>query len=163
MVAFGHTAVGVIVGVTVHNFLGQYPEAFGLAATGAMGVVSHYLMDAIPHGHFFASSTYKKVIVPIIIFDLLLSIALFLGAFYLKNGFDERLMYVLFGIGGSHLPDVIGGLVYTRIIKPQGLLKIENNLHEGIHKTTKESTLHALGLKDLWQLSVILFAWFLIW
>lgn len=162
MVAFGHTAVGVIVGIGAHNLLGQYPLASGLIITGSIGFISHYLMDAIPHGHFFASKEYKKVIVPIIIFDLFLSLVLFLGAAYLKKGFGEEFLYLLFGIGGSHLPDVISGLISINIIKAQGLLKIENNIHEGIHKTTKEDELHALGLKDLWQLAIVLLAWFLI-
>jgi hypothetical protein len=157
MVSFGHTAVGVIVGVTTFQYLGQADLATGLIIAGSAGVISHYIADFIPHGHFNMPKGYKKDILKIIVFDLFLSIILFLGITYLKQGFSRHFWYILFGIGGSQLPDVIDGLIYTNLLKAKGILKAENNLHEAVHW---HGVLH-LGKKDIWQVLVVITA--LIW
>lgn len=162
MVSFGHTAVGVIIGTTAYKFLGQGDLASGLIITGTAGFVSHYIMDSIPHGHFFMSNDFKRNILPIIVFDLSLSIMLFLGILYLKIGFDEKLQYVMFGIGGSQLPDVIDGLIYTKIIKARGLLKGEKSFHEAIHWHGRNTKTLLLGIRDIWQVLIILIALFLV-
>ncbi len=77
MISFGHTAVGVIIGVGAYQFLGKGDLATGLVITGTAGVLSHYLLDAIPHGHFFMSYDNKKSLIRIIIFDVLLSMIIF--------------------------------------------------------------------------------------
>lgn len=156
MIASGHTAIGVIVGLTAYKLLGQGNLASGLIITGSVGMISHYLMDFIPHGHFTISKNYKKSILPIIIFDLLLPIIFFLGVIYLNNGFSEKLLYTLFAIGGSQLPDVIAGLIEIRIIKSRGLVKIEEDLHGVSHWKGKNSQVLLLGWLDIWQVLVIL-------
>lgn len=162
MIALGHTSVGVIVGVTAYNFLGQGNLAGGLIIAGSAGMISHYLMDAIPHGHFTIAKNYKRSILPIIIFDLLLPIIFFLEAIYLNNGVGVKFLYVLFAIGGAQLPDVIAGLIYIKIIKDKGLLNIEDNLHGVLHWKGKNSQVLLLGWLDIWQLLVILSALFLV-
>lgn len=162
MIAFGHSAVGVIVGVTTYEFLGQDGLASGLIITGSIGIISHYLADFIPHGHFFKPNEYKKNILPVIIFDLLLPIILLLGIIYGRYGLSEKLLYIMFGIGASQLPDVIDGLVYIKILKAKGLIKIENNFHQALHWHGKGSKALLLGLRDTWQLLIILFALFLV-
>ncbi len=162
MVAVGHTAVGVIVGVTAYQFLGQGGIVTGLLAAGTIGVASHYLGDFIPHGHFVKPDKLKKVLLPIIIFDLLLPIILFLGLLYLKDGFSQRMLYIMFGIGGTQLPDVLDGLLFIGFIKNKGLIKAENDFHQGLHwHGTGDKTL-LLGLRDIWQILLILFAFFLV-
>ncbi|MBI2338326.1 hypothetical protein HYU95_04045 [Candidatus Daviesbacteria bacterium] len=162
MVAVGHTAVGVIVGVVAYNSLGHGNLVSGLAIAGAAGIVSHYLTDFIPHGHFFKPDQFRKYIVPVIIFDLLLPIALLLGITYLKNGFSWKMLYIIFGIGGSQLPDVIEGLIFTGMIKAKSLLKLEYNLHIKLHWHGDGSRALLLGLRDIWQLLAVLSALFLI-
>lgn len=162
MIAFGHTAVGVIVGVTSYKFLGHGNLATGLITTGAAGIVSHYIMDAIPHGHFRISNNYKKDIIPIIIFDVFLSIFLFLGEIYIKKGVSEIFLYTLFGIGGSQLPDIIEGLIEVKIIKSKGLLKMENDFHLSVHWKGNTSKPLLLGIRDIWQLLVVLLAFYLV-
>lgn len=156
MIAFGHTAVGVIVGVSAYQFLGHGDLATGLVTSGSVSFASHYLMDAIPHGHFFMSNDYRKSIVPIVIFDLFFSLVIFLGGVYLQNGFGDKLFYVMFGVGGSHLPDVIDGLINIKIIKARGLLKIENNIHQRLHWHGRGNKTLLLGLRDIWQLLIIM-------
>lgn len=162
MVAVGHTGVGVIVGVTAYHFLGQGDLATGLVITGAVGVASHYLGDFIPHGHFVKPDKLKSVLLPIIIFDLFLPVILFLGLTYLKNGFDKKLLYVLFGIGGAQLPDVLDGLVFTGKIKNRGLIKQEHNFHQGLHWHRTGAKTLLLGFRDLWQILMIAIAFILI-
>lgn len=162
MVAFGHTAVGVIVGAGVFQFLGHGDLASGLIITGTAGVISHYITDFIPHGHFVESDKVKKYLLPIIIFDLSLPILLLLGWFYLKNGFNQQLFYIMFGIGGAQLPDVLDGLIYTNFIKAKGFIKLENDFHQGLHWHGKGSKTLLLGIRDLWQILLILTAMFLI-
>lgn len=158
MVSFGHTAVGVIVGYTAYSYLGQDNLVSGLLITGTVGVVSHYVMDFIPHGHFFRPKDYKKSIAPVIIFDLFLSIILFLGLIYYKQGLSVQFFYAMFGIGGSQLPDVIDGLIYTKRIKAKGLLKVENNFHQSLHWHGQGSRTLLLGMRDIWQVLIILIA-----
>lgn len=163
MVAFGHSAVGVIVGITAYQFLGNGDLASGLAVTGGIGVISHYVMDFIPHGHYFRGTYSRKRIIPVIIFDLIIPIILFTGVTYLKNGFSEKLFYVMFGIGGCQLPDVIDGLIYSKKIKPNSILKMENNFHEAVHWHGRGAKTLLLGLRDIWQLLIILAAAFLVY
>lgn len=162
MVAIGHTGVGVIVGITAFEFLGNNNLASGLIITGAAGIISHYLMDFIPHGHFFGPGKFKKYILPVIIFDVFLPIALILGGIYLKNGFSEKLLYIMFGIGGSQLPDIVDGLIYSGKIKTNSLLRIENSFHEAMHWHGRDTHTLLIGLRDVWQLVVILAAVFLV-
>lgn len=158
MVATGHTAIGVIIGVTAYNLIGQNNLVTGLVVCGTLGVVSHYLADAIPHGHFFTLEKLKKNIGNIIIFDVFLPILLFLGAIYLKDGFGEKLLYVMFSVGGAQLPDVIDGLSYTDKIKPGALLKTEINIHQDLHWHGKGYKTLLIGMRDIWQLIIILIA-----
>ena len=158
MVSFGHTAVGVIIGIAAYKFLGSDNLAGNLIITGSVGFVSHYVMDAIPHGHFFMGKSYKNSIIPIIIFDLSLSIILFLGLLYFKEGFSEKFLYTMFGIGGSQFPDVIDGLIYIKIIKAKGLLKTENKIHQATHWHGKSSKPLLLGVRDIWQGLMVLTA-----
>lgn len=158
MVASGHTAVGVIVGVVAYQFLGQNNLAGGLVVAGIAGVLSHYLTDAIPHGHFVKLKDLKKYLGPIIIFDLLLPIILFLGGIYLRSGLGEKLLYVMFAVGGVQLPDAIDGLIFINIIKTRGAIGLENNFHQGLHWHGRGPTTLLLGWRDLWQLAAILIA-----
>src|SRR3989344_7004364 len=98
MVSFGHTAIGVVIGISAEKYFVQGNLITGLITTGGIGVLSHYIADFIPHGHFAMPKGFKKGILKIIIFDLFLSIVLFLGAIYLKEGVSSTFLYVLFGI-----------------------------------------------------------------
>lgn len=162
MVALGHTALGVIVGVTAYQFLGQGDLVTGLLVTGTAGVASHYLGDFIPHGHFVKLDKLKKVLLPIIIFDLFLPIILFLGFLYLKDGFSQRMLYIMFGVGGAQLPDVLDGLLFIGKLKNKGLVKLENDFHQGLHWHGRGAKTLLLGARDIWQVLMIVVAFFLV-
>lgn len=162
MVAFGHTAVGVIVGAGVYQLLGQGDIASGLITAGAVGVASHYLTDFIPHGHFAKPDKLKRVLPQIIIFDLLLPIILLLGLTYLNTGFNQKFLYILFGIGGAQLPDVLDGLIFIKKIQAKGLVKIENDFHQILHWHGTGTKTLLLGARDIWQVLVILLSLLLV-
>ncbi len=60
MVGFGHTAVGATVGLITYSYLASDKDLEGLVIAGAAGVISHYITDFIPHGHFVAWNKVKE-------------------------------------------------------------------------------------------------------
>lgn len=162
MLAIGHTAVGVIVGFTAYQFLGQGDLATGLAIAGAAGIVSHYIADFIPHGHFVKPKKLKQYLPVIIFFDLFLPIFLILGGMYLKDGFNEKLLYILFAIASAQLPDVLDGLIFINVFKRKGLIKTEYDFHQGLHWHGRDDKTLLLGIYDIWQIAMILFALYLV-
>jgi hypothetical protein len=163
MVAFGHTAVGVIVGVGAYQVFGHGDLTTGLIATGALGVISHYIMDCVPHGHFFrGSEKFDKLIIWVILFDLLMPILLLLGsAHYLGKNIPE-ILYVLFGIGGSQLPDVLDGLMRIKILPRVSFLKLESSFHEATHWHGKDETTLLFTIYDIWQIAVFVLAFYIL-
>jgi hypothetical protein len=134
-----------------------------LLAAGAAGLVSHYVTDFIPHGHFIRHNQFKSKVYLEIIFNLFLSIALVVCLIYMKEGLSLKLWYVLFGIGGAQLPDVLDGLIYTNFLPRRGILKIENNFHQSTHwhaiwKNGKiiDGLPWEFFKRDIWQVMVAL-------
>lgn len=133
MVQFGHTGVGIAVGLTTYHYLGDINPALTLISAGAAGVVSHYLADLIPHGHFFKYKDYKSKVWLVIVFDLIMSVlATALTSFY---KFDLSLLTwsILFGVGGSQLPDIVAGFTHMGWVKKVGILKAEDYIHNSTH------------------------------
>lgn len=133
MVAFGHTAVGTLVGLGVYQYLGASDPVTGVVVAGAAGLVSHYLADLMPHGHFIKHKDFKSKVYLEIIFNLFLSIALILGLIFFQEGLSTKWWYVLFGIGGAQLPDVLDGLIYIGFFPNKGIIKTENKFHQWTH------------------------------
>lgn len=158
MVAFGHTAVGAIVGVISYKTFGQGDIALGLISTGFAGWISHYLADLMPHGHFFREEGFEKKIIWVIIFDLLLPILLLLGFAHYFNNSYIKILYIVFGIGGAQLPDVLGGLRKLELLPKIYILNREYNFHMSTHwHGTKDKTL-LWSLKDIWQVLTFILA-----
>lgn len=162
MVAIGHTAVGAFAGVFTYQIFGETGLLPGLLAAGVTGIISHYITDFIPHGHFIKMRDYKTQIIPVIIFDLLLGIIIFLAAAFLKDQIGLRFFYILFGIGGAQLPDVLDGLIYIKALPKQGLVKYENNFHQWLHWHGRGDNCLMFGVRDIWQLSAIVISLYLV-
>lgn len=160
MVAFGHTAVGSLVGLAAYSVLQDQNPAMGLVTTGALAVVSHYITDFVPHGHYIPHQQFKQKVLYAVIFDFLLSFVLFMSLAYLSYGLNLKTLYILFGIGGANLPDVLDGLYYLKVIPNRGIFKIENRFHQSTHwhAVWKKGVLIdglPLGKKDIWQLGMV--------
>ena len=158
MVSFGHTAVGAAVGLYGLSLYSTGNPILGLVATGAIGVASHYAADLIPHGHFIKFKDYKKKVGEAILFDFLLSVLIFSVIAFYKFGFEIEFLYILFGIGGAQLPDILDGLIYTKKIPNKGLIKIENNIHIATHWHGKAEKALMWSKADIWQVLVFISA-----
>lgn len=160
MIAFGHTAIGASVGVITYlNYSDKPVEGLIIAATA--GIVCHYIADFIPHGHFVRKLT--QVNLPfILIFDVALSVLLFLYLPYKYHADLSQVLFILFAIGGSLLPDALDGLVATKILKKEGILKVEQHFHQTVH--WHGAGIHGLllGLYDIWQIGVILISLYIV-
>ncbi len=157
MVAFGHTAVGVLIGVTTAHFVADSDPVLGMSLAFGVGLVSHYLADFIPHGHFFTDTTkYKKYALPIIIFDLGLGGVIFLGLSFLKFGVSWPMVYIILAVVASELPDALDAFVWMKMIKPKGLIGLEYQLHRAMHWHARPDPGLPLGLYDIWQVAVII-------
>lgn len=155
MVAFGHTAVGAIVGVIGYQTFGHGNLALGLIETGILGVFSHYIFDLIPHGHFFNDpKKYKKYIPTVIVFDLALPVLFLLWLGYSEGKSTYELLYILFGIGGSQLPDVLDGLGRLKILPRTGLFKTEKAIHHSTHWHGKDGKALLFTVFDFWQVLI---------
>lgn len=161
MVAFGHTAVGTLVGVVSYKTLGGGDIALGLIIAGFAGWDSHYLADLIPHGHFFREGFEKKIIW-VIIFDLLMPITFLLGlAHYFGKSYVE-ILYLVFGIGGSQLPDVLSGLRNIGLLPKINFLNQEYNLHMSTHWHGQKENALLFNYRDVWQILTFILAVLLI-
>lgn len=159
MVSFGHTAIGTIVGITTFHTLGKGDIAVGLVAAGFAGWASHYITDLIPHGHFFRSERdYKRFIPWVIIFDLLIPILFLLGLAHFLGKSPVEILYILFGIGGAQLPDVLSGLRSIKILPKLGLLNIEYNFHMSTHWHGQGEKALLFNYRDIWQITAFLLA-----
>ncbi len=163
MIAFGHTAIGSLIGLGGYELFKNQSPIIGMVTTGSLGVVSHYIADFIPHGHLFKHNEYGKRIIWAILFDFLLSFGLFIYVAYQNFGFDLKFWYIFFGIGGSNLPDVLDGLIYIKFLPKIGLIKLENDFHQSTHwhaiwKRGKLIDGLPLGKRDIWQLTMVCLA-----
>lgn len=157
MVSFGHTAVGSLVGLAAYHYFGDQNTTLGLTTTATAGIISHYLTDLIPHGHFFRHQQFKRKVIYVIIYDLFVSIILFLFVSYSQFGLRKPFFYILVGIGSSQLPDVLDGLIYSGLISPKGVIKVENDFHKLVHWHGSLEKSLLWGKRDIWQIMVALF------
>ena len=162
MIAFGHTAVGTLVGLATYQAFGSNDPVLGLTVATGAGIISHYVTDTIPHGHFFGAEDYHQKIVYAILFDFALSLIVFFLAAYLSNPDYLRIGYIMAGIAGAQLPDILDGLVFTGYIPKKGIIKKEVDFHELTHWHGKNENVLLLGLSDIWQLTVVIISLVLI-
>lgn len=158
MVAFGHSAVGVITGLGVYNLTQSSNLPLDLSLSFSAGLVSHYITDFIPHGHFFKYKDYHQKIIYVIIFDFLLSLVIFTTLAFSKFDLTPPFWFILFAIAGAQLPDILDGSVHAGFIKAKGILKAEYNFHMNTHWHGKLKKGLMLGRRDIWQLAVIFIA-----
>lgn len=158
MVAFGHTSVGAIIGVSVYQLIGQYDISSGLIVSGITGIISHYLMDLMPHGHFFAAKDYNKYINWVIIFDLLIPIIFLLLFSHFLGKNPIEILYILFAIGGAQLPDVLTGLRRLDLLPDLKIIKAESNFHIWTHWHGRFDKALMFSVKDIWQILMFILA-----
>lgn len=163
MIAFGHTAIGAAVGIAAYQLIGpNVPPLEGVLLSGVAGTVSHYVLDAVPHGHFFVGGDFRKQIKPVLIFDLGLGVCLFVVWSLASVRTSLVFLFILFGIGGAQLPDVIDGLMATGWLPRRGLLKTEHAFHQATHWHGGGENGLLWGKRDVWQVLVVILSLVLI-
>jgi hypothetical protein len=167
MIAVGHTSVGVIVGIAATQLLpDSWPLYVQVVVVGLAGVVSHYLMDLVPHGHYDfngASPTAKSQLYLAI--DLGLPLLIVAVICVIKFGLGAPSWLVAAGIIGAQLPDVFDGLLYRGFMANLSLAQAEQRFHLGTHwhnptdknKATPQGG-RRLGFSDIWQAIVVVLA-----
>ncbi|MBI3486257.1 hypothetical protein HY025_04960 [Candidatus Daviesbacteria bacterium] len=161
MIAFGHTGAGASIGLLGYSLYKDSNPILGLGYTAGLGIISHYILDFVPHGHFVKPAKLHKYLIPILVGDVFLSVLIFLGADFLKEGLTLRFLYILFGIGGSLLPDIVDGLMEIKYLPRNLLFKIEYGFHKGLHWHGKDGKTRLLDFIDIWQIALILYSLFL--
>lgn len=167
MIAIGHTAIGVVIGVAASEIIPDSTPLLGqILIVGLIGVASHYGMDLVPHGHYEidqAKPTLRSV--GKLTADLVMPICL-LGAFLLyEHGFSHISWLVGAGVLGAQLPDIVNGLRSQDLLPHWSWLNREAAFHSSTHwhnpnnptRATNEGGLK-LSLADVWQAVVVVFA-----
>jgi len=158
MIAFGHTAVGTLVGIGTYQLLGGSTPVLATGVAFGVAIASHYITDLVPHGHLIHFKDYKKKVKYVIVLDLALSVLLFSWLAYSKHGLGWETIYILAGIAGAQLPDVLDGLIYTGYIPERGIVKIEAKFHQETHWHGKFENALMWGRRDIWQITTVLIA-----
>ena len=167
MIAVGHTAVGVMVGVAASHILPTNPPLLiTVVASAVAGLASHYLMDLVPHGHYdfdFSNPSPREKLR--LSADLLLPIVLALGVVAWRHGASSEFWLVAAGIGGAQLPDIVNGVRARGWLPQWSWLEAEGRFHMSTHwhnphdsqAATREGG-RKLGVSDLWQLVMVIMA-----
>lgn len=166
MIGFGHTSTGVLIGIGAIQFL---PEKIStptqIFIVFLLGVISHYITDFIPHGHY-AIDPEKLTKKSLALFTLdTLGVAMFflLIALY-KYGLTSSFWLIAFAITGAQLPDVWQGINKLTRIKQNTITSFESYLHSKIaHWHNPPNTPIPGGGRpwsqaDIWQISIFMFA-----
>lgn len=161
MVAWGHTATGALIGAASYSYFSDKPLE-GLFIAGAAGIISHYIIDLIPHGHFVSDKILEKNLWKIILFDFLLSVFIFLFVIYQTSGPGLKFLFIFFGISGAIFPDVLKGMYLFKINKADRLFSAERKFHEGTHWYGIKERLTMLSFTDIWQVAVVLVCLYLV-
>lgn len=178
MIASGHNSVAAILATgamyyTNYHASSEYDPALWFTLV-ILGLISHYLADAIPHGHYkkpeSALKTYvtkpkaERTHIPLSTFfiglvDMLVSLLIFVVLFWLLFGAGS-LIILFFAFIGAQLPDLVM-LIHDSGIAPNNpLVKLEQSLHAGpVHWHDSESDLpRPWGITDIWQIGVFILA-----
>lgn len=167
MIAVGHTSTGVLIGLASTTLL---PVELSLwqqvLLTGAVGIVSHYAMDLVPHGHYeFDGKNPDRSSIITLAIDLGLPILVVAAVLLIKFGVGPTSWLVAAGIAGAQLPDVFDGLLMSGRIPRWRWAVAEKHFHLRTHWHNPIDTARAtpqggrrLGASDIWQAATVVLA-----
>ncbi len=139
-----HASLGGLIATVSPNA----PVAFGL------GVISHYLLDAVPHGDlrplaWLARLPRAKMFAVIEPFDLSLAVLI---VWFLTQHLDAPAGRVVAGAIGAVLPDMLWGGLFVlrqrqwRLPGLMGFLEWHNRWHERLHVKQAHDIPHAVAI-----------------
>lgn len=172
MIASGHNSIGAILGLTAYQLAqtSNNPWYMVWPLVFIAGIASHYLADALPHGHYNwqihargGNKRFNKALLPAMIIDGLGTIVVFciLSAVFISK---TSVWYVLFAIFAAQLPDFI--MLFNNLSTGHNsrLIKLEQNFHGGIvhwHDLPGDKP-RPWGWSDAWQIMLSMVAVMLI-
>lgn len=165
MVILGHAGVGAMSGIAVHQaFHQQVPFTWVLVIALIIGVLSHYVTDWIPHGHYHINLGYPGTVANIaILVDFAGSVLLMLVLTWLAVGFSLMWWVVAATVFGAILPDVAEVLQDYKIITRWRWLRIHTSFHQGfLHWHNSGGRPLPWRLVDIWQIAIAFVAVFVI-
>lgn len=163
MIAFGHSSFGVIAGAVVIATLGQAGVSTWLLLIVAFlfGIITHYIGDFIPHGHYkFGAKHISIKSLTIFSLDFFGAILFLLSLTYIQVGFGLELLIFGAAIAGAQLPDIWEAAVDLEFVPNSTFAQSHRHFHYDIlhwHNEPKHSrTGRPIRLSDLWQVGVFL-------
>ena len=178
MIASGHNSTAALLAVTaIHineqtDLLNSYPLL--LTCLFVVGIISHYLTDLIPHGHYkqpemalkhyMARPKAERKSIPTItlligLADFMLSLIVFIVIFWILLG-TSSLIYLGVAFAGTQLPDLIMIANKSGIGSNNKFVQIEQSFHGGpIHwHDQKNGQARLWSWTDTWQILVFVLA-----
>lgn len=166
MVSSGHASVGALIGFAIVKTVPASAHPFLIIITAFLAaILSHYVCDFVPHGHYFI--LLKKLTtrsMTILFFDTFGATALILLLALLAFGLSPSFFIIAAAIIGAQLPDAFEGLVDLKIIPTGRFSKIHRYWHFKIihwhNEPTSKLPGHGRPIRwtDLWQLITFMLA-----
>jgi uncharacterized protein with PQ loop repeat len=159
MIASSHNAVGFTLGYSIVKNV-QDP-ILGMILSILGGVITHYLFDAMPHGHFTKVGITKKLSkINIFIFsDLIFSFLLFVVYAILIFGFGNDFIIIFLAMVASQIPDIINsGIPFLRKGYQNKVFSLDTKIHNMMHWHGLGVDTLLIGWTDIWQLALIMVA-----
>lgn len=166
MIGFGHTSTGILIGVGATRVLPENTSSpIQILIVILLGIVSHYLADFIPHGHYVIDPK-KPSRKSLIIFalDTFGTAVILLGIALYKYGLALNFWLIFFAILGAQLPDIWQGIKALVTIKNNAFVRFETHMHNNIAHwhNPPHSPIPGGGRPwawtDAWQICILLIA-----
>lgn len=178
MIASGHNSSAALLAISAiyvneqTSVLDSFPAL--LACLFIVGIISHYLTDLVPHGHYkepemalkhyMAKPKEERRSIPRItlligLADLLVSLFIFITIFWVLLGLSS-LIYLGVAFAGTQLPDLIMIANKSGIVSGNKFVQLEESFHGGpIHwHDQKNGRARLWSWTDIWQILVFILA-----
>jgi len=169
MIASGHNSIGAglaIGAMYIDNFT-EITDSnivlYGFLAI--LGIILHYVADAIPHGHYkqplrkikHHAKDIQLTTFLIGLVDMIASLAVFIYLFVHFFG-TPSLSYLAVAITASQLPDMLMLANDTGIASNNPIVKFEQKLHAGpVHwHDSKNGDARKWSWTDVWQIAIFM-------
>lgn len=161
MIILGHASIGTMTGIAIHQSLApQLPLLALMAIAFVVGLATHYLTDAIPHGHYHINLGYPSTpAIRAMYLDSVGSVALMLLLVWLSVGLVPLWWAAAACIAGAVLPDVVEAMQTYRIIPRTRWLRAHTRFHtKTLHWHNIADRPRPWNLTDIWQVATAVVA-----
>ncbi len=157
MIASGHSAVGFMIG---YSIVKTSPDPIlGMGLGFVSGIVTHYLCDLIPHGHFGKNLRLNFSKTNLYIFaDLIISFSILFIFSYLLFDKSWSLLIITTTMVASQLPDLFDAWVHFLHKDFNKLLNWEYKFHQHVHWHGTGMKTILISWRDFWQFLILLIA-----